>query len=266
MTRHLSKSIYVLSGLLGLIALVLPLIATGLLVHDTLAPLNGTEALANNVQVLTTLLVVLCLVILLIEVQGQAINAKIVATLGVLVAVASVLRFLENAIPGPAGFSPIFIPIILSGYVFGSRFGFLMGVMTLFTSAVLTGGIGPWLPYQMMAAGWMGMSAGWLPTPRNPKSELVLLALFGFLWGLLFGLILNLYFWPFIVTSEPQVESLRSGGFLGYLANYGTFYATSSLIWDLIRSIGNVVLIITLGTPMVRALTRIRDRFRFKLV
>ena len=51
-------------------------------------------------------------------------GAKTVAMLGVLVAIASVLRFLETLVPLPGGFSPIFAPILLAGYVFGARFGF----------------------------------------------------------------------------------------------------------------------------------------------
>jgi hypothetical protein len=96
-----------------------------------------------------------------IEVQGEAVSAKVVAALGMLVALASVLRFLETAIPGPGGFSPVFVPIILAGYVFGSRFGFLMGAMTLLVSALLTGGVGPWLPYQMFVCG-LGRIQRWL--------------------------------------------------------------------------------------------------------
>ena len=36
---------------------------------------------------------------------------------------------------------------------------FLLGVLTLLVSAILTGGVGPWLPYQMFTAGWVGLSA-----------------------------------------------------------------------------------------------------------
>ena len=97
---------------------------------------------------------------LVLEAQGRAMNAKLIALLGMLIAVNSALRFAETALPGPGGFTPVFMLIILTGYVFGARVGFLMGALSLLASAFVTGGVGPWLPYQMFTAGWMGMSAG----------------------------------------------------------------------------------------------------------
>ena len=60
----------------------------------------------------------------------------------------------------------------LAGYIFGARFGFLLGVMTLLVSALLTGGVGPWLPYQMFTAGWIGLTSGWLPRLPDPRAEM----------------------------------------------------------------------------------------------
>ena len=131
----------------------------------------GDSALpANQTPLLSVVLVSLCLAVLLVELQGQAAGAKTVAALGILVATAATLRFIEVAIPGPGGFSPIFAPIILGGYVFGPRFGFLLGAMTLLVSGLITAGVGPWLPYQMFTAGWVGLSAGWLPHLKQTLS------------------------------------------------------------------------------------------------
>ena len=93
------------------------------------------------------------------ETQSSVLDNKMIAFLGVLISINAGLRFLENAIPGPAGFSPTFFLIILVGYFFGSRIGFLMGAMTMFVSGLITGGIGPWLPGQMITAGWVGQTA-----------------------------------------------------------------------------------------------------------
>ena len=260
MHKFLTTLIYFLSSLIGIVAFAYPFFLPEL---ETVAASN-TAVRSSDAPVLTTLLLLLCLGVLLLEVQGQAVSAKIVAALGMLIAVTSALRFLEVAIPGPGGFSPIFAPIILAGYVFGGRFGFLMGAMTLLVSGLVTGSIGPWLPYQMFTAGWIGLTAGWLPKFGQPRWELVVLGLFGFVWGVVFGAIMNLYFWPFVAgdaaTSWEAGSGLREG-----LTRYGAFYLATSLIWDVARGVGNVLLLLVLGTPTIRALRRFRDRFQFEV-
>ena len=149
--------------------------------------------------------------------------------------------------------------------------GFLMGVFTILASALITGGVGPWLPYQMLTAGWVGMSAGWLRALGLPgaregrlgRVEHALLSAAGFSWGLLFGAITNLYFWPY--AQGPVSQTWSAGLSLGEtLARFGAFYAATSLPWDMARAVGNVALLLPLAVPTVRALTRFRRRFRFQ--
>lgn len=261
MKRLLTIVIYGLSAVIGVVAFAYPFLTPGLRQAAGQADAN---AHVLDAPLLAMVLLVLCLVVLLVEVQGQAVSAKIVAALGVLVALTAVLRFAESAIPGPGGFSLVFAPIILAGTVFGARFGFLMGTMTLLASALITGGVGPWLPYQMFTSGWVGLTAGWLPRPRHNGLQLALLAGFGFGWGLLYGAIMNLYFWPFI-GGGPQGWQPGSG-FREGLARYATFYLLTSLVWDLGRGLGNAAFILALGLPTVRALARFRDRFQFSVL
>ena len=270
MRRALSGAIYALSAAIGVLAFVHP--------FSLSAQGNGAIGIVHgqNAPLVTTALVGLSLVALLVELQGQALSAKTVAMLGVLVAITSVLRFIEVAVPMPGGFSPIFAPIIIAGYVFGSRFGFLLGTFTLLVSGLITGGVGPWLPYQMFTAGWVGMTAGWLGRISNLKSqrlafglgtlrfEIALLSAVGFGWGLLYGLIINVYFWPFAMGPVEQTWTPGTG--VGeMLARYAAFYVATSLGWDLARAVGNVALILLLGAPTVRALTRFQRRFYFEV-
>ncbi len=259
--RTLSTLLYIVAGLVGFLAFAAPFL-TPLLVEQA----QGTAVSPNfrpDAPLVTGFLLLFSLAVLLVEVQGQAVNAKVIAALGVLVAGTAVLRFVEVAFPGPGGLSPIFAPIILAGYVFGCRFGFLMGTMTLLVSALITGGVGPWLPYQMFAAGWVGLSAGWLPRLSHPRRVIFMLAAFGALWGLLFGIILNLYFWPFI--SDSGAQSWQPGLSLAVsVGRYVSFYLTTSLVWDVGRGLGNALLILALGLPAIQALARFRDRFQFE--
>lgn len=252
-SRAATAAIYGLTLLAGIAAFLAPFVLP--------QPASAQE---NLTPLLTVLLLVISLMVLLIEVQGQVVSAKVVAALGILVAMTAVLRFIEVSIPGPGGFSPIFAPIILAGYVFGARFGFLLGAMALLLSALITGGVGPWLPYQMFTAGWVGMSSGWLPRLKNPRQELALLLAWGFFWGLLYGAIMNLYTWPLLVgTAVGWQPGL---GFADVLARYATFYLATSLAWDMGAAIGNVLLLLILGTPAIRALQRFRQRFQYQVI
>ncbi len=245
----LSGSLFGLAAIVGLVAFTYPFLL------PALDP-AGTTGMA---PLLTAGLLIAALAVLLVDLQGEAIAGSQVAALGVLVALTSMLRFLELAIPGPGGFSPIFGPIILAGFVFGARFGFLMGALTLLVSALITGGVGPWLPYQMFAAGWVGLSAGWLPSWRRP---VLWLALFGAVWGLIYGLLMNLYFWPFAVGVGGAYEAGLGIG--ETLVRYGAFYGATSLLWDLVRAGGNVLTILVLGEPAIRALRRFHARLAYE--
>lgn len=223
---------------------------------------------AGDSALMLTLLVGLCLAVLLLEVQGQGVSTKTVALLGVLVAINATLRFAEAAVPGPGGFSPIFPLIVLGGYVLGARFGFLLGVLTLLVSAILTGGVGPWLPYQMFTAGWVGLSAPLCrPLARllggpGGKGEVALLAIFGGYWGLLYGAIMNIWFWPFAV-GPAQMYWQPGVGLAQTVQRYLVFYAVTSLVWDLARMVGNILLIAVAAPAVLRVLRRFQLRFAF---
>jgi energy-coupling factor transport system substrate-specific component len=263
MRRALSIIVYLLCSLIGLVAFLYPFWLPAV---DTT---GMGMAHANDAPLMTTLLVGLTFIALLLEVQGQQLSAKFVALLGVLVAINSILRFLETMLPGPGGFTPIFFLIVLSGYVYGARFGFLMGAMTLLVSALVTGGVGPWLPYQMFTAGWMGLSAGWLgQSPlahARPKVEWIILILFGTAWGFLYGAIMNVWFWPF-ATGTPDQYWTPGITFADTLRRYATFYAITSFAWDLFAALGNATLIALFGQATLRTLRRFKRRFQSSYV
>ena len=190
-------------------------------------------------------------------------RSKTIALLGVLVALDATLRLF----PSVLGASPIYLLIILVGAVFGSTFGFQMGTLTLLLSAFITGGVGPWLPYQMLAAGWVGLTAGWLPRGGSQRRRLIVLAAFGALWGFLFGALMNLWFWPFAAPGAGAATDLYWTPGLSFtetVARYTRFYVTTSLVFDLFRALGNAALVLVLGGPALRVLERYRARFRWQ--
>jgi energy-coupling factor transport system substrate-specific component len=160
-----------------------------------------------------------------------------------------------------------FLPI-LCGYVFGANFGFLLGALSMLVSGIITSGVGPWLPFQMFAAGWMGLVSGWLPRlPGRQRLEVLLLTAWGTVSGLLFGLVMNLWFWPYLSgaqTASGLASNWQPGvGLLQTFLRYGLFYLTTSLWWDIGRAAGNLLFLLLLGAPVLRLLRRFQQRFQF---
>lgn len=257
-----SGAIYLFTSLIGIIAFLYPFWLPGV-------QASGMAAHAGDAPLLLSALVGLCFVALLFETQAGASNARLIALLGILVAINALLRFVEVAAPGPGGFSPIFFLITLTGYIFGGRFGFLMGALTMLVSALITGGVGPWLPYQMFTAGWVGLTAPlctWavrLAGGEGRRREIVLLAVFGALWGLAYGGIMNLWFWPFAVGPtehywQPGLDPFET------VRRYLAFYLLTSMFWDLLGALGNVTLMLIFGPATLKALRRFQRRFVFE--
>jgi energy-coupling factor transport system substrate-specific component len=198
----------------------------------------------------------------LAELAGGGMNAKVAGVLAVLATAAAVLRLP----PLPAGASAFYALVILGGYVYGPRFGFLLGALSLLMSALPSGGLGPWVPFQMYAAGWLGLSAGWaglLAGKMNPspRVEVAALVVFGVLWGFLYGAIINLWFWPYVAAGESV--SWQPGMGLGEtLQHYWAFYVLTSFGWDIWSTACNGLLIALAGRPLLATLTRFRDRFQ----
>ena len=108
---------------------------------------------------------------------------------------------------GAAGVELVFFLLILAGRVFGPGFGFVLGVTSLFASALMTAGVGPWLPFQMLCAAWVGMGAGLLPRRVTGRWEIAMLAAYGVVAAYLFGALMNLSGWPFLLgVAVPGAE------------------------------------------------------------
>jgi len=257
MYRLLNAAILFVTSLIGLGAFFYPFFV------PPPAGSSGATAHAQDAPLLFVVLVVLCLGAVLSSLLSGKMNAKLVAVLGVLTASNAVLR----GVPGPAGFTLVFLLPILCGYVYGSTFGFLLGVFSLAVSAFLGFGLGPWLPYQMLSVGWVGLLSGWLPRlGGHPRLEAVMLAGWGLLLGFSFGLLMNIWFWPFVFVSAQSEMYWQPGlGLIETLQRYAVFYAFTSLWWDLARAVGNFVLLLLFAVPVVRLLRRFEQRFFFEV-
>jgi len=202
------------------------------------------------------------ILVVLTEVTEGGLDPRVLAVLGVLSAVIAVMRGLS---PGTGGVELVFFLLILAGRVFGPGFGFVLGCTSLFASALLTGGVGPWLPYQMLCSAWVGMGAGLLPRRVTGRREIGMLAAYGVVAAYAFGLLLNLSSWPFVlgiavpghtglsfVPGDPASENLHR--FLIYTL------ITSTGSFDTGRAITNAVAIVVLGPAVLTTLRRAARR------
>jgi energy-coupling factor transport system substrate-specific component len=201
----------------------------------------------------------LLLAVLLAEISDGSLDAKGVAMLGVLAACGAALRPLGS---GATGFTAVFFLMVPAGRVLGRGFGFVLGALTLFASALLTAGVGPWLPFQMVAAGWVGFGAGCLPRGRG-RTEVLMLAIYAAVAGLLYGLLMNLWFWPFAHDYPRAISYLPGASLTTNLGHWLHHDIVTSLGFDLPRAAGNFVFVLAAGKPVLAALRRAARRAAF---
>lgn len=217
---------------------------------------HGTDAPLLLAGVLAGVLVVLA-----IALGEGGVDVKAVAVLGLLSAVGALLRPLSA---GTAGVELVFIVIVLGGRVLGPGFGFALGSTTIFVSALLTGGIGPWLPFQMLAAAWVGLGAGLLPRRVTGTPEVALLAAYGVVAALGYGLVMNLAFWPFQLGAGTGLSFVPGDPLLTNLHRYALYVGATSLGWDVGRAVTTAVGVALLGRPGLVALRRTAARAAFR--
>lgn len=238
-----------LASVAGLLAFCWPLLVSA----DSVLGDDGTAPFVFAA------LLPLVLMVVLMEISEGGLDPKVVAMLGVLAVVGAALRPLGA---GTAGLETVFFLLVLAGRVFGPGFGFVLGAVTLFASALLTGGVGPWLPYQMLGAAWVGLGAGLLPRASG-RWEIVLLAAYGALAGLAFGLAMNLSFWPYAIGPQTALSFVAGAPPLENLHRFAIFSLATSLGWDLGRAVTNVVLISVAGPAVLATLRRAARKASF---
>ena len=251
--RPRSAAVLVLASLVGLVMYCWPLLVK---VHpdDMVAP-----------PLVFLLLLPLIIVVVLVEFTEDGMDSKVLALLGVLTAINAVMRGLSA---GTSGIELVFFLMILGGRVFGAGFGFVLGCTSLFASALLTGGVGPWLPFQMMASAWVGMGAGLLPRRSRGRAEIAMLVAYGIIASYAYGLVTNMMGWPFLLGIEVPghhgglafVPGDPLGTNLHRFAVYTFLTSTTSI--DTGRAIATTLGLLVLGPAVLTTLRRAARRAR----
>jgi energy-coupling factor transport system substrate-specific component len=208
------------------------------------------QSLAGVLAVVAAIVIAIATLVVF---DGELIGPKQLALLGILAALGAALRV---ATGGTGGFELVFLVVIIAGAAMGPKFGFLLGAMTILVSSIFFGGFGPWTAFQLFATAWVGAGAG-LVSRRFGRWRMAALALYAVVSSYLFGLVMNLWFWPFAVGPTTSISYVAGAGIAENLTSFLTYSLLSStLTWDTVRAISVASALIIFGRPLIRTLER----------
>lgn len=187
--------------------------------------------------------VILCLTLITFftGMDRQRMTSKEVAFIATISSLAAVFRIPFAFIPSV---QPTTFIVMITGYLFGARKGFLVGAIAALVSNFFLGQ-GPWTPWQMFAWGMSGVSAAIIGY-RKESFNWVLFTILTGIWGYLFGWIMNIYYWV---------------GFV-YPLTFKTFTVTylTSFPMDTMHAAGNVIFALIFGKSFYAILSRFKDK------
>jgi energy-coupling factor transport system substrate-specific component len=215
---------------------------------------------SDSARFLALFIAGLAVLVISVEISRGALDSKIVALLGVLAALIAALRLVGA---GAVGVEPMWFLLIIASYIFGPKFGFSLGVISMAVSAVLSGGIGPWLPFQMLAAGWIGLFAGFFSKKISKRFEIISLIAIGITCSLLFGALMDLQLWPWIASTNTELGFIAGAPVIENLSRYLTFHLATAMAWDIPRAITTALLISFSAKALLASLSRAALRIGF---
>lgn len=228
-------------------------------------PFTGSALPAETPGLALALLAIL--VVAAVEAMSRRLDSRRLALLASIAGLNAMLRLF--LVTGIGGFSPMFLLVLCAGFSFGPSFGFMAGALSLLVSGIVTGGVGPYLPYEMFAMGWTGVIAGivGLIPAKRLSIRLSILAVTGVALGFIYGGIMDIWDWTVTYRDAPGLgwtPGMRPAAAMG---TFLRFYAvTGSGLYDAARAVGNAVMVLVAGGPIIAAMQRLRVRFTVTVV
>ena len=248
MIKYLSNLLFALVNLLGIALFTWPLFFD--INRFGLAELSQATWLASVFGIVAV-------AILALQINARLLDSKTVAIVAVLVGLISALRLLGA---GAVGIEPMWFLLILAARALGSQLGFVVAILSILVSALITGGIGPWLPFQVLAAGWIAIGVGLIPKSISFQMERALLMIYGVFAAFFFGLLMDLQLWPWLLGSDTQLSYLPGAAVTENLSRFLTFHIATALSWDLPRALITATLIFLTARPVLGAFKRAKSR------
>lgn len=199
---------------------------------------------ADNLLMPTSFaLMILSMVPFYMKFENKELNAEEIVLIAMISALAAVGRVPFAALPS---IQPTSFIVIMAAMSFGKEVGFLVGNTAALISNLFLGQ-GPWTPWQMVSWGMMGFTAGWLKDAHFIKSKFYL-CFFGFVWGFLFGWMMNLW-----VVLFFQLNDITWKLILGS--------CIASFNFDLYHALCNVIFILLFYDRFTRILNRTKEKY-----
>lgn len=196
--------------------------------------------LDDQYMLISIVLIVVSMLPFFIRFELKRMQAREIVLIALLAAIAAVSRVPFAPLPSV---QPTSFVIIVSGIVFGAESGFIIGAFAALVSNMFLMQ-GPWTPWQMFGWGMIGYTAGLLGSPNGIKGRLWLRLAFGFVWGFLFGWIMDTW----VVLSQ------HNGGTA--LAIY-----VSSFYFDLAHALSNVFFLAVFAPGWIKILQRFKRKY-----
>ncbi len=201
------------------------------------------NSILNEANWLLVSFVILAIVIgmVFIRFEQERVDPKEMALIATMASIAGISRIPFAVI---MSFQPTTFMVMITGYVFGSQTGFVVGAIAALVSNFFLGQ-GPWTPWQMVCWGVCGMAAGWLARAEHGFNRITFAVVCG-ISGYVFGWVMNIWHWV---------------GFV-YPLNLKTFIATyiASLPFDTLHAAGNVLFTYLFGKSFYMILMRFKRR------
>lgn len=218
------------------------IVFTGLLLAVSIIP--GNPLYSVNWALFSAVITGLAMLLFFLRFEKSGVTSKEIALVATMASLAAISRIPFAVI---MSLQPTTFIVMITGYVFGARAGFMTGALAALVSNMFLGQ-GPWTPWQMFCWGTCGVSAAML-AGREKRFKLSTFLILGGFWGYLFGWIMNIWHWVSFV----------------YPLTVETFVATyaASFPFDTIHAAGNVVFITLLGKSFYLILSRFKTKLYF---
>lgn len=197
----------------------------------------------NFILPLSFALLILSMVPFYMKFEKKELNAEEMVLMAMLSALAAVGRVPFAALPSIQATSFI---VIMAALSFGREVGFLVGNTAALISNIFLGQ-GPWTPWQMLGWGMMGFTAALLKDARLLKSKFQL-CIFGFVWGFMFGWMMNIWVLLFFQLSDISWPLILGS-------------CIASFNFDLYHALCNVIFILLFYDRFKRILSRTKEKY-----